>query len=305
MVTPPAPVGTALGRRDLVGAVTSPLGLASLALPLVVAGAWAVGTRRGAEPLLGATAIRIWAALLGTAVALAALRAASRRRWHVAVGWAGALAILLQVPVSLGWRFRGACDAGEGEAEPRWRDVHAGAFGLPPALQVVEIAPIEGGAARVRVGTEVAMLRPGERRTLSGASVRLVGFGPAPSFALTTASGEVVEDGLLKLSPDDHGFVQLGQLPHRLHLRLPEGLAGIEAPEVLNVRVERGKLLVVERALHRLEPLAFEGLVFRWGDGARWARIEVTSAPRPLLAGLGAVLLVEALGAAVLRRRRS
>jgi hypothetical protein len=146
----------------------------------------------------------------------------------------------------------------------------------------------------------------GEAVRLGGAWVRPVAIFPAPAFEVARASGEVVESGLVKLAPDDDGSLQVGFLPHRFMLTAVGGrrAEGVAAPEVLRLRVERGKLVVVDRPVERGVEVAFEGLSFRWGDGARWARVEVRRAPPPVLALLGLVLLAEALVAAALARRR-
>ncbi|HSN15986.1 MAG TPA: hypothetical protein VLT61_15240 [Anaeromyxobacteraceae bacterium] len=292
--------------RRLLGALSSPYAIVALAAPLVLAGVFAVALGRGASPYFGSVAVRIWGALLTVSVAAAALSAAIARRWHAAIAWVGAIAILVQVPVWWMKRFDGVCDVGEGEQVPRWRRASAGLLATPPAVGVIEIAPLEGGVARVQAEGEVAMVRLGERRRIGGVSIRLSAIGPAPSFELANGAGGVVENGFFKLAAGDEGYMQFGTLPHRFQFSFPPTAErSLTMPQVMRVRIERGKLVVADRPVRRHEPLAFEGLVFRWGDGTRWARLEAVSAPRPAIGALGLLLVAGGIAASRLARRRS
>ncbi len=139
-----------------------------------------------------------------------------------------------------------------------------------------------------------------------GTRVAVQGPFPAPSFEVRGPDGALVERGLVKIDPGKRDWFMVGILPHRLYLRVLEGEGGADprSPERLHLRVQRGKLRVLERDLASGERVTFERLSFAFGPGDLWARVEVHHAP-PAWPGLAlaAALFAGALALGAAERR--
>ncbi len=299
MVTRAAPVLVRLAR-----ALAAPAAVVALAAPLAASALLALARGRSPAEALDARTAWLWGAMLAAALASAAVQAARERRGASALVHAGLLLLLLQGAASAAWRFEGVADVGEGSDAPRWRIRSAGRWLRPPAVQVVGIE----GADRVRLRVDglTADLRVGERWAMRGTAVRVALVGPAPVLDLRW-HGDVIEQSLVPLARGEGGSIQLGRMPHRFHLAVPEGEPAGDpsaTPASLRLRVERGKLVVTERVIRKGEPVTFDGLVLRFDDGARWARLEVRRAARPLAAVLGLALLAAGVLVAARRRER-
>ena len=309
MTSPPAPLrllGWARAAALGFGSVSAVL---SLAAPLLLAAAWAAWHATPVEALLAARSVRLWWALLAVALDVAAARAAAGRRWAGAVALLAALLACAQPAAWAAWRFRGECDAGEGEVAPPWRDVRAGGLAHAPELRLESVPATPAAPIRLLVEGRRVEARLGEAVKLGGGlAVTPRAVGVAPFFSVRRANGEVLDSGLVKIGAEERGFMEVGFLPHRFHLRLPPGPPGAvpaSIPETIHLRVERGKLKVLDRDVRAGEAVRFEGLTFTYGaEASRWVRLEVERRPRPVLAWAALALLIQAGLAAIVARRR-
>jgi hypothetical protein len=288
--------------RGTLRAACSPLAVASLALPLAIVAALAAAGAIPPDTALDAVSVRLWgAALLASGAGAAGLALATRRL----AAAASAAAIVLAAALAA-WgparRLSGELDLGEGEAGARWRRLDRGFAADLPRVEVADLPA--GGDVRLRVdGREVAV-PPGAEVRVAGLDLRAEGPFPAPGFELRRASGEPVEALLVKLAPGERTLFQLGHLPHRFYARLPADASAAAPLREIALRIQRGKLRVLERAVAPGEPVAFEGLVLAFEPGARWVRVAVRR-PAPRFAGAAALgFAALAAAAAVLARRR-
>jgi hypothetical protein len=299
---PHAPEGPRLLAR-----IGSPVAVASLAAPLVlVTAAVAAGLLRP-ERAAAAWSVRIWAGALGLC-AVANIAVAIRRR---RLAWALALlaleAVLAQGLAWAAWRFDGTLNAGVGEPRAPWERKDAGPLARSPAVEVLDLPTAPGGSARLLFdGREVSLPLGRATEVGGGTFVAVQGPFPAPSFEVLGPDGVLVEKGLVKIAPGKREWFMVGFLPHRLYLRVAEGAPGADprSPERLHLRVQRGKLRVLERDVASGERVTFERLSFAFGPGDLWARVEVHHAP-PVWPGLAlaAAIFAGALALGAAERR--
>jgi hypothetical protein len=287
-------------RLRLLGrALVSVPAVMALAAPPLTAVLAGLLLGRGTGVVLSSGLVRGWVALAAVAALAAALAASARRDWPRAALLAGVLVASAQLEWSRAARFEGEARVGEDEEAVRWRRSAAGALGSPPELGAVEFP--EGGALRFseRDGT---LVRVGDELVVGGAVVRLAEIGFAPSFQLRAPDGAVFEEGFVELSERDGGFIELPSLPHRFYFTSAPQSPG-EATALLHLRVQRGKLALLDHDLRRGEWKSFDGLSISWGDGPRWARLEVEHRSFPYLLAAGAALILQGGLAAWVARR--
>jgi hypothetical protein len=288
----------------LASALGTPVAILAAGLPLLAGAAWAALARGvGLARFLDARAVHAWGAALAVAAAVGVLRGAALRQVAYALGCAALLAGCAHVALERAERFEGTVLAGVGEPDPPWRGAASGPRARRPA---VEVTDLEDGRLHLRVDGREARLAAGEEAHLGRWRARVVSIAPAPEFEITRPGGAVEGAGLFKLGEDPDAFLEVGALPHRLHLARADGDAadGGTTPARLRLRVFRGKLRVFDGVAAKGEPVAFDGLGFRYADGGAWAEVAVRRvAPWPLGA-LAAGLAIGATAAAALARRR-
>lgn len=289
--------------RRALAAAGAPLVGVALGAPLVTAVAWALARGDGLA-LLDARVFRAWTAALALSLGCAAASAALQRRWAVVAAASGLLAVAAQSEVTRLWRFEGVASVGEGEATPRWRTTSPGPLAATPEIGTVEFEP--GDAVTVRAAGEGVRIALGTTRSLRGVAITLREVGAAPSFAIRAPDGVLFEEGLVELSAREPGYIEVPSLPHRFYFSAASGPTRPDGfPERLRIRVQRGKLQVLDAVLEPGVVGEFEGLGISWAEGTRWALLEVRRAPRPLLAVAGLALVVEGALAAWLLRRKA
>jgi len=298
-----APPSRAARRAAVAG---SPPVLLALALPPALAAALQASLQRPVAAALDARATWIWAALLASALLAGAVAGALARRWPGALARLGLLVLLVQGAVAWGWRFRATGEVGDGGAAVRWLGIRLGPWARPPALSDFEVDP----AARVRLRVEghPLELADGASGRAGGVEVRVTAVGAAPQISAYWQD-QLMDQTLVPVGSGEDGFTQLGRLPHRFYLSLPEGprLADpVGPPDALRVHVERGKLVLAERLVQRGVPAELDHVLFRFDGGGRWARLEVRRVvpPAASVAALAGLALVVAAAVVALRGAR-
>ncbi|MGB8930706.1 MAG: hypothetical protein WCC48_05590 [Anaeromyxobacteraceae bacterium] len=276
----------ALGSRRAIGGLALPLGLSVLSLT--------AGEGR-AVPLDGVAA-RIWAGALALALTVAAVRAVADRRGARALACAAALFALAQAALLAGNRFDGTIELGEGEQATAWRTARTTLWGLPPRVELVELSGDGEPVARVRVDGREVTARIGSEIRVSDTSLRVGEPLPVVGAEVSSRTGRDVDAVLVKLTPGVRTYFQVGLLPHRFYVTSLGRPDERGRPERLHVRVQRGKVNVLERDLRVGEQLSFEGLILSFVDATRWARIDARRAPRPWLLLPAAVLAAASAG---------
>jgi hypothetical protein len=115
-----------------------------------------------------------------------------------------------------------------------------------------------------------------------------------------------VEEGLVEISRLEPGFIEVASLPHRFYFKaVGDPVAAGGTPERLRLRVQRGKLKLLDAELGPGEEGGFDGLRISWDEGARWALLEVAGGSTPYLALAGLALLAEGGLAAWLTRKKA
>lgn len=294
----PSP-GPAAAR--LLGLAGAPATVAGVAGPLLlVAGAVAAGALPP-ERAMGAWSVRIWAVALCACTAAGLVAAVRERRRARGVALLAVAVATVQLLAGWALRFDGTLSAGIGEPHAPWERRDAGPLARAPAVELLEL-PVTNAPARLRFDGREVSLPPGRPTPVRGGTTLTVrGPYPAPSFEVTGADGARVEAGLVKIDPGKRDWFMVGFLPHRLYLSVPEGGIGPDprAPQRLELRVQRGKLRVLDRELQPGERVSFERISFAFGAGEAWARVDVRRRA-PLWPGL---VLAAALGAGALALR--
>ncbi len=256
----------------------SPAFVAGVAAPLVLV---AVAVAAGVLPLeraLEAWSVRIWLAAVAACTA-AGLAAALRGRQLVrALTLLAVAAAIVQLLAWWALRFDGTLSAGIAESGAPWEEKEAGPLAKPPVVELLELPADQGASARLRVdGREVSLPLGRAIRVQGATSLTVRGPFPAPSFEVLGPDGARVEAGLVKVDPGKRAWFMVGFLPHRLYLGVPEGGLGANprSPERLHLRVQRGKLRVLDRDVSPGERVTFERISFTFGPGDAWARVEV------------------------------
>ncbi|HZZ83462.1 MAG TPA: hypothetical protein VFE30_02905 [Anaeromyxobacteraceae bacterium] len=254
--------------------------------------------------------LRAYGLALVAALAIAMVRGAAERRVGVCALALGGLAVLGHAVTHLTLGFSGVVDLGEGEPAGAWTRVIAGPRAAePPALELRSVPVSASAPVRVALeGREMDLARDWSHHA-SGARLRVVETGIAPRLVFESVSGATLDEGLLKL-PMEHAasdYLEIPILPHRFYLsRTSAAVAGSElkVPDVLHLKVTRGKLTLVDRDLPKGEATKMDGFTVRYLDGLPWARIELERDPGAFLLYVGVALLLA--GAAIeLRARRS
>lgn len=275
--------------------------VAALLAPLLLLAAACAAGVVSWEAALEARSVRAWGAA-GALVAAAALaRAVVERRPAAALGLATALALAAAGLLDHRLRAEVAVDLGEGEAGARWR-ARAGDGSWAPSDLIVQAIDLEGRTARLALEGREVSAPIGRRVRLDGRrSVLVESAHVAPLFTVARSDGAVEGQGLLKLAPGERDYFQVAVLPHRFYLTRDVPSPGAAAGR-LHLRVQRGKLKLVDRDVTLGEAVQFEGLSLTLVEGSRWARLSVRRDPP--LAWLVAAPAVAAVAAWTLRRRR-
>ena len=255
-------------------------------------------------------AVRVfWVGLLAV-LAAGVVRCVLRRAGGCALVSCGMLAGVFLLGVETAEWSRGTLRLGEGETNARWEPSESGVLATspPPLTYLGRGDP----GFRVAVGDRELLLGVGEWGGVGDHwDVNVVRVAPAPSFALHSQDGPLLNEGLVKLAPgQEDEFIRVGLLPHRFYLSLPEESADqalddteTDTPLQLHLRITRGKLTALDSVVEKGTPVNFEGLAFQFDDGASWAELELRRRPRTLPFAVSALLIV--CGVAVLARERS
>jgi hypothetical protein len=291
-------------RRLLVlaRATVSPLAIISLAAPLAGVALLAMAGWVEWAAALEARSARAWAVAAALALLSSLVLAAVERQLAPALARAAVALAALQLLAAWAYRVDGTIDAGEGEQWPAWRTLSFGPAGRPPDTRLVELPEDPGGTARVEIdGREVEVPVGREVRVEGGLAVRVRAPFGAPSFEVRRASGVLESAGLLKLVPGERTWFEAAFLPHRFYVTLTaDGPAGAR----VRLRVQRGKVRLLDREVAPGEQVDVEGISVTLGPGARWSPIDVRRRS-PLWPGLSALVLAVAAGAAAWRKGRS
>lgn len=278
---------------------------AALALPLVGFVAWA-GVRDGSlDVVLASVAVRAWGTALLVTLAAGVAVAARARRGLAATAWGAGAAGVLALFVAVGSAFTGVLELGEGEPPGAWTRLWAGPFARPPAVEVLELPRDGAGEVRLSVFGREVQARPLEEVRAGGVRLRVTRVAPVFAFELRRQDGEPLDGLLVKLHPGEPNEFGFERMPHRIMAPLADSTeVAVPVPDRLRLRVQRGKLLVVDQQVAPGRPLRFEGLSLAFGGGGRWARIEVGGGSRTGYWPAAALALV-AGGAAWLASRRT
>lgn len=268
----------------VVGSGTALLALvAPLALVALVVAAGQVGAARAAA----AWSVRVWTAAAALSLATSAVVVWRRGHRASALLRLAALCALAQPFAWAAARYHAVAEIGEHEEGAPWTTLAPGAVAGPPPIVVEEASP---DAVRLRFGDREERVPTGRSVTLAdGAVLKVDGPFPAPRFEVRRAGGAVEAAGFVKLVPARRAFLEAGVLPHRIYVTAPEAPPG-RASGKLRLRVQRGKLRIVEGDVVAGEEVRFEGISFAFGEGAAWVRVEVRREPRPWLLGVAGVL---------------
>lgn len=282
--------------------VGSPRVLLALGVPLLLVAVAVAAGRLGAGRALETWAVRGWSLGLGVALVCSLANALRSRQAAPALAGVAALCALLHPFVWQAGRMQGEVDLGEQEESAPWRAMERGALASLPVLYLGEVE--RGAASDVSLRVDGRVVRvPFGRRLDVGGGVVIEVRGPFPAPRFTVKRGGALEaEGLIKLEPGTREYIEPGILPHRLYLSVPAG-EYVLGPAKLHLRVQRGKLKVLEREIARDERVEFEGVALTFSEGAAWVRAEVRKGPRPWLL-IGAALLAVASGGLALRHRR-
>jgi len=292
--------------RRVLDAAGSAAAVAAVAAPLaLVLGAFAL-RRQPPGDALRLWSVRAWGAALAILVVLAAARALRERAAARAALLLGGAAALLHGAAVWAFRLDATFAAGVGEVSPPVERREVGPLARLPEVLLQALAP-GAGAARLLVGGR-ELSAPLGPATAAGAltEVTVEGPFPAPSFEVVGEHNLDPTAGLLKIDPAKRDFFIVGFLPHRFYLSLPEGAAAADprSPARLHLRIQRGKIRVLERDVAAEERVEFERLTFAYGAGDVWARIRVRRR-LPAWPGVAiALAAVLAAGGIALRGRR-
>lgn len=257
--------------------------------------------------ILAARTVLAWTAAAVAVTAAAAAVALLDRRPCRALLAAAAACLLLHGVVLLAFRLDGVVDAGEGEEAPPWSELVAGPAARwvrGPDVRAVALPERRDAAARLWVGDREVSAPIGRPVRAGRLAVTVEDVLVAPAFVVRRKGGADEGAGYIKLVPGKRDWFEVALLPHRFYAttRRPPGDA-VELASPIHLRVQRGKLAVLERDLRVGETAEFEGLAFAFGQGARWARIRVHRAAPPWLLVAAGALAGAALVVAAWRRR--
>lgn len=294
-----ARVGAALAAPGTLGAAVA------LAVPpaATVALAW-VGVLPRREVAL-ALSVRIWAVAAALALVAWTLEALRERRRARALLGGAAMLLAGQAAAWLLLSGEGTIDLGAGEEGVPWRlEEGLSARGWPEA-RVLSIPEDASAPVRVRLDgrdVEIARGRPATSRALE---LDLVGRYFAPAFMLRRKGGAIEGYGYLKAVPGGTEYFQVALLPHRFYASPVPDAAAAEGspPRAVKLRIQRGKLKVLEREVALGETVEFEGLSMRFTEGAPWVRLRARTRPPPWLLLAGCLFGGLAIAAAWRERR--
>lgn len=271
--------------------------------PVLAVGAACAAGRVGLAALAGSRTVPLWLALL--AAALAASGATSLMAGRPARGLAALAAALVaaQGCASAALTLDATIEAGEGEQSPPATRAFAGRLATVPRVRALALPGPGAGAALLSTALREVTAPVGREVEVGpGLRARVEAVFAAPVFVVRHGDGNEETVGPVKLRPGVRQYFLTRALPHRFYVTTA---AGGDPAAPLRLRVQRGKIDVLDRELRRGDALEFEGLSIAWTASAPWAPIRVRYAPRPWLAAGGGALAIAALAVAARRRGRA
>jgi hypothetical protein len=267
---------------------------------LVLGSFWA--SRAMALPfhrLADSRAVLVWWLLVLLILTASGLCSLLARHTRLACGTFGLLLSVLATGLWSGFWFQGSLRLGEEEPAAAWENVVSGPWtaASPIGLQYLGEST-EGRALQMLAGGVERQVLPGtsQHYLKNGLVLRITSVLPAPQFVLTDTGGRLLHQGMVKVAPAvENEFFRVGVLPHRFYLSRRDAAAEESvAISMLHLRVQRGKLEVLDLDLVAGEPVTFEGMAFRVEEGATWIEVEVHRSSLPALVAVAAGLIVAA-----------
>lgn len=274
--------------------------IAAVALPMLI---WLVVLvtvlRLSPETAVSGRAFQLYYILLSLCITVRSLSRLKPRGYGAALALAGVMSLLLAGVLWYGFRFSGTAELGVGEAFREYQAAERGSW------RAIKQLPLALATAPAQNYGKAVLILEGKRRELPlngtmrwrGHSLKLAGESVAPLFLVDNAIGDENYAGYLKLAigREKPRYFQFGTLPHRFYISYPEKAGEVKSgvtPDILHLRVVRGKLNVLRKDVKRGESVEFEGHTVRFEEGAPWVRVEVKDM-RPLyLFYAGALLIV-------------
>lgn len=292
--------GLRLAAARLARVASSPMAIVAVAAPPAATALLGWSSVLPWDEVVAARSVRAWTLAASVLVFMAVVRSALERRLSAALAGAALLVLAAFGIASVAPRLDVSADVGVGEEGFAWRAVRGPPPAQLPTLSVLEVP--ERGPVRLRVDGRDVIADGGRAAVSGGVEVTAEPFA-APSFSLRRMNGAVEGEGLLKVVPGTAEYFQVALLPHRFYVTIPATGALAALPDRLHLRVQRGKLKLLERDVALGETVEFEGLSLRFDPGQRWARVRLRAAPPRWALVAGIALAVGAMAAAWRRRK--
>lgn len=235
-----------------------------------------------------------------------------KERWHALLS-AGILIVISGFVLNYAYRFEGIAGIGEGESFVDYDLVEKGPLSKPPKfaiaveeIQGVPLKPDKSVKIKVRnEKKELVGLFTGQSVRWSSANsptliswvspikIKVIRVEPAPRFLITDGKGKDLHSAFVKLNLYPIGredYFRSPAVPHRFYMNLTG-----KADKPFNIKVVRGKLIIVNKEIAIGEEVAFEGLNISFPEISKWAEIEIKYYPGNKLILIGIVMAIAGL----------
>jgi len=212
----------------------------------------------------------------------------------------GILIIISGLALNFLYRFEGIAGLGEGESFMDYDSVEKGPLSKPPKFTIT-VENIEGdplkfdSSVKVKIRSEnkLIVLSQGRHVTdflLPTSQFSLIRVEPAPRFLITDKEGKELHTAFVKLNLYPQGkedYFRSPSVAHRFYLSITG-----KPDKPFNIKVVRGKLIIIDKEIAAGEEVEFEGLKISFPEISKWAEVEVRYYPGNILIMIGIVLSI-------------